>query len=295
MDWDDLRIFLSVARAGSLTEAARGLRLDPATLSRRVRRLEAAAGAALFVKSPQGYALTGAGQGLMPHAEAMEAGARAGRAALSGPAKLAGRVRIGAPDGIGSHVLPQVCAGLRRDHPDLAFDIVALPRLLDLSRREADMAITVSAPAAGRLIVRRICDYRLGLAAHRDWLAAHGPVTRDSLRDADRVGYIPDMIFDPDLDHLGELGLGAPDLASNSANLQWALIRAGAGVGVVHDFMRAADPAVVPVLPEAGLSRAFHLVRHADTTGAPFDAVADLLAERIRVEIARLEARAAAA
>lgn len=294
MDWGDLRIFLNVARAGSLTEAARTLRLDPATLSRRIKRLEREAGAALFLKSPQGYALTGAGQGLLPHAEGMEAQARAGTAALTGTERLAGRVRVGAPDGIGTHVLPRVCTALRAAHPELRFDIVALPRLLDLSRREADLAITISAPVSGRLVVRRICDYGLGLAAHRDWLARHGPVTRDSLREADRVGYIPDMIFDPELDHLAELGLGAPDIASNSANLQWALIRAGAGVGVVHDFMRPEAPELVPVLPEtARLSRSFHLVRHADADGAPFGAVADLLAEGIRAEIAQLEASAA--
>ncbi|WP_179380419.1 LysR family transcriptional regulator [Jannaschia marina] len=292
MDWDDLRIFLCVARAGSLAEAAKSLRLDPATLSRRIARLEAGAGAALFLKSPRGYALTGAGHRLLPHAEGMEGGARAGVAALAGDDRLRGRVRIGAPDGIANHVLPAVLTRMRASHPDLGLDLVALPRVFDLGRREADLAITVSAPKAGRLRVRRLCDYRLSLAAHRDYLARHGEiVTRAALRGHAIVGYIPDMIFDADLDYLGEVGAEAPGLASNSAAVQLGLIRAGAGVGVVHDFMLAHAPELRRVLPgEVRLSRAFHLSRHADAGGSLVTRTADLLAEGVRAEIARLEA-----
>ena len=291
MDWDDLRLFLGVARAGSLAEAARGLRLDPATLSRRVAKLEAAAGAALFLKSPRGYALTGAGHRLLPHAEGMEEGARAGASALAGAEALRGRVRIGAPDGVANHVLPRVLTAMRAAHPGLGLDLVALPRVFDLGRREADLAVTVSAPKAGRLMVRKLCDYGLSLAAHRDYLATAPPLaTRADLKDHAIVGYIPDMIFDADLDYLGEVGAGAPGLASNSASVQLGLIRAGAGVGVVHDFMLAADPGLVRVLAaEVHLTRAFYLTRHRDAGGPLVATAAELLAAGVRGEVARLE------
>ena len=292
MDWDDLRIFLGVARSGSLAEAAKGLRLDPATLSRRIARLEVGAGTALFLKSPRGYALTGAGHRLLPHAEGMEARARAGVAALSGDDRLRGRIRIGAPDGIANHVLPAVLCAMRAAHPELGLDLVALPRVFDLGRREADLAITVSAPKAGRLRVRRLCDYRLSLAAHRDYLAASSPIsTRADLKDHAIVGYIPDMMFDADLDYLGEVGAGPPGLASNSAAVQLGLIRAGGGVGVVHDFMLATAPDLRRVLPDdLHLTRAFHLSRHTDAGGPLIDRAAELLADGVRAEVARLEA-----
>ncbi|SDZ37459.1 transcriptional regulator, LysR family [Jannaschia faecimaris] len=294
MDWDDLRIFLGVARGGSLAEAGKGLRLDPATLSRRIARLEAQAGAVLFLKSPRGYALTEAGHRLLPHAEGMEARARAGVAALAGDDSLRGRVRIGAPDGVANHVLPAVLTRIRASNPDLGLDLVALPRVFDLGRREADLAITVSAPKAGRLRVRRLCDYHLSLAAHRDYLAKSAIVkSRADLKDHAIVGYIPDMIFDADLDYLGEVGAVAPGLASNSAAVQLGLIRAGGGIGVVHDFMLAGAPDLIRVLPgDVRLTRAFHLSRHSDAGGPLITRAADLLAEGVRAEVARLEAAA---
>ncbi|CTQ51028.1 LysR family transcriptional regulator [Jannaschia donghaensis] len=294
MDWDDLRIFLGVARGGSLAEAAKGLRLDPATLSRRIARLEDRAGTVLFVKSPRGYALADAGHRLLPHAEGMEARARAGVAALAGDDRLRGRVRIGAPDGVANHVLPAVLTALQAAHPELGLDLVALPRVFDLGRREADLAITVSAPKVGRLRVRRLCDYGLSLAAHRDYLAAHPPVTsRADLKGHRIVGYIPDMIFDADLDYLGEVGAAAPGLASNSAAVQLGLIRAGGGIGVVHDFMLPSAPDLRRVLPgDVRLTRAFHLSRHSDAGGPLITRTADLLADGLRAEMARLEAAA---
>ncbi|PWJ21319.1 LysR family transcriptional regulator [Jannaschia seohaensis] len=291
MDWDDLRVFLGVARSGSLAEAAKGLRLDPATLSRRIARLERAAGATLFLKSPRGYALTEAGHRLLPHAEGMEARARAGEAALAGGEALRGRVRIGAPDGIANYVLPGVAARIAGAHPGLGLDIVALPRVFDLGRREADLAVTVSPPKAGRLMVRKLCDYRLSLAARRDYLDAHPPIrTRDDLRGHRIVGYIPDMIFDADLDYLGEVGAETPGLASNSASVQLGLLRAGGGIGIVHDFMLPAAPELTRVLPDdVRLTRAYHLTRHRDAAGPLVTRVADLLAEGVRADVARLE------
>ncbi|TFL16874.1 LysR family transcriptional regulator [Jannaschia formosa] len=291
MDWDDLRLFLGVARGGSLAEAARGLRLDPATLSRRVARLERSAGATLFLKSPRGYALTEAGHRLLPHAEGMEARARAGEAALAGGEALRGRVRIGAPDGVANHVLPAVAARIGVAHPGLGLDIVALPRVFDLGRREADLAITVSPPKAGRLMVRKLCSYRLSLAARHDYMAAHPTIrSREDLRGHRVVGYIPDMIFDADLDYLGEIGADMPGLASNSASVQLGLLRAGGGLGIVHDFMLPAAPELVRVLPDTvRLTRAYHLTRHRDAAGPLVTRVADLLAEGVRAEVARLE------
>lgn len=295
-DWDDLRLFLAVARAESLSGAGRRLKLDAATLGRRIARLEERMAVRLFAKGPQGYALTEAGTRLVPHAEAAEqALAAAAEDLRAGASGLSGQVRIGAPDGCATFVLPQVVAQMTADHPGLEVQIVALPRVFNLSKREADMAIAVSPPAAGRLMVQKLTDYHLHLAASRDYLAGAPPIRSRADLGAQRfVGYIPDMIFDKELDYLAEAGGEAARLASNSVAVQLAWVRQGAGIAVVHDFALPSAPELVRVLPgEVRLTRAFWLIRHADDRRVGrLNRVAELIAQGVRREVARLEAAA---
>lgn len=293
MDWDDLRVFLAVARAESLSGAGRVLKCDAATVGRRIARLEEGLGAKLFIKSPQGYALTDAGGRLMPHAEQAEQAMAAASEDLGGVAgQLTGQLRIGAPDGCANYLLPQVCAAICDANPGLEIHIVALPRVFNLSRREADMAIGVSPPSAGRLTVQKLTDYHLHLAAHRDYLAAHPPIrSRGDLRGHRMIGYIPDMIFDKELDYLSVTGMESVGLGSNSVSVQMQMVRAGAGLGIVHDFAIPACPGVVKVLPDdIALTRSFWLIRHADDRRSDrLNRLAEALAQGIRREVARLE------
>lgn len=293
MDWDDLRVFLAVARRESLSAAGKALRIDPATVGRRISRLEDSLGARLFVKSPQGYALTETGARLVPRAEAAEAALRGLDEAAETPEGLTGQIRLGAPDGCANYLLPQVLAQMCDRHPGLEVQLVALPRVFNLSKREADMAIGVSRPEAGRLVVQKLTDYRLHLAASRSYLAAHAPIAaRADLKAHRLVGYIPDMIFDKELDYLAELGLAAPPLASNSVSVQLNFLRAGAGVGVVHDFALPAAPDLQRILPDdISLTRSFWLIRHADDARVPrLTRFAEDLVRLCRAEMARLEA-----
>lgn len=293
--WDDLKCFLAVARTESLSGAGAVLRLDPATVGRRIARLERALGALLFTRSPQGYVLTGEGQELHGHVAQAETAMAEGAAALKGAgagARLSGQIRLGAPDGAANYLLPQVCAGIVEAHPDLDVQIVALPRVFNLSRREADMAVGVSPPTAGRLVVSKLTDYRLHLAASKQYLRAHGSVnTLADLKGHRMIGYIPDMIFDAELDYLGELGVQRVALASNSVSVQFNWVRQGGGLGVVHDFALPSDSGVQKVLEhEVSLSRAFYLIRHADDARVErLSRFAALLSEGVRREVARLE------
>lgn len=293
-NWDDLRVFLAVAREESLSAAGRVLRLDPATVGRRIHKLEGALQTALFAKSPQGYRLSDAGVAFLARAVEAEAAMRA--VVLDLPQEtdqMQGQVRIGAPDGAANYVLPQVCAKMAADNPDLEIQIVALPRVFNLSRREADMAIAVSAPTAGRLTVQKITEYQLHMAASSRYLAQSAPL--NSVLDLNRhrvVGYIPDMIFDRELDYLAELGINHVPLASNSFSVQLNLIRRGGGIGVVHDFALPTTPDVERVLThEVSLTRAFYLIRHEDDRrNARLNRFAEALSSGIRAEILRLEA-----
>lgn len=294
MQWDDIRVFLAVARGESLSAAGRALRLDPATIGRRIARLEAEIGAALFLRSAQGYALTEAGARLMQHAATVEAEITAGLAGLGGSEDgLHGQIRIGAPDGCATYLLPQVCAQIARAHPGLELQIVALPRIFNLSKREADIAIGVTPPEGGRVVVRKITDYHLHLAASRAYLESASPITgRADLGAHPLVGYIADMIFDAGLDYAQELGAKRLTLSSNSVLVQLALLQQGAGIGMVHDFALPSAPDLVKVLPaEVSLRRAYYLLRHADEAGAGgrLGQFADLLSAGIRRETARLE------
>lgn len=292
MDWDDLRVFLAVARSESLSGAGKRLKIDPATVGRRIARLEEALAARLFIKNPQGYALTETGARLVPQAEAAEAALRGVGEAAQGPEGLTGLIRIGAPDGCANYLLPQVLTRICDANPGLEVQLVALPRVFNLSKREADMAIGVSRPEAGRLTVQKLTDYRLHLAASASYLARHPPIeNRTDLRGHRLVGYIPDMIFDKELDYLAELGLAPPPLASNSVSVQLNFLRAGAGVGVVHDFALPAASDLTRILPdEISLTRAFWLIRHADDARVTrLNRFAEALVREARAEMARLE------
>ena len=268
MKWDDLRVFLAVARHGRLHNAGRTLGLDPATVGRRIAALEAALGARLFDRSPQGYAITEAGRGLLAHAQAMESQASAATEEIGGQAdRLSGTVRIGAPDGVSNYLLIDACDALSRDNPDLQVQVVALPRMFSLSKREADLAITVSPPSAGRLTVRKIADYRLHLYGHADLIAGLGPVADlADLRGVRGIGYISDMVFDRELDYYALLGREAdPSLTSNSLMVQLNWCRRGFGVCILPDFVARTHPELVAVLADdIRLTRAFYLVRHED-------------------------------
>jgi DNA-binding transcriptional LysR family regulator len=267
-DWDDLRFFLAVARSGRLTAAARRLGADHATVSRRITSLEESLKAKLFERRPQGYALTGHGEQLLAKAESMETEALAIQSEIGGAdMALSGTVRIGAPDGFGSSFLAPRFAGFAKAYPGLELQLIAMPRLLSLSKREADVAITLAPPKEGKVVARKLCDYRLGLYASQDYLDAMPKITAAEDLFAHRiVGYIDDLIFTPELDYLDEVAKGLrAQIQSSSVLAQMNAVAAGAGIGVIHHFMAVDEPRLVPVLPESvSITRSFWLLVHAD-------------------------------
>ena len=291
--WDDLRVFLSVAREESLSGAGKRLKMDPATVGRRIARLEAAMEVALFAKSPQGYALTAGGEKLLAHGEQAEQAMQAGFEALAGPdERLSGQIRIGAPDGCANYLLPQICNPLARANPDLDIQIVALPRVANLNRREADMVITVSPPTAGQFHIEKVSDYKLHIVGARQYLHHHDPIaTIQDLRGHRIIGYVPDMIYDAELDYLQDLGLERVALASNSVPIQLRLANQGSGLCVAHDFALPAHDLLRKVLADqVSLTRSFYLVRHKhDMRSDRMNRFASAIVEGLRAEIAQLE------
>lgn len=269
-DWSDLQVFLAIARAGQITRAGAALGIDPTTTSRRLRRLEVRLGAALFEQTREGQVLTEAGEALMVKVEAMaQAAMTIEEPALpGGTGQLTGTLRISASEGFGSWFLAAHVPDFVRAHPALTLDLVANSGFLSLSKREADIAVMLSRPKAGPVIARKLSDYSLRLYASRAYLDHAGlpQAPTDLLKGFSLVGYIPDLLYAPELRYLDELQTGlAPTLRSSSINAQHHLIAAGAGVGVLPCFMGDADGALVPVLPERRITRSFWLVTHKDT------------------------------
>lgn len=290
LKWDDFRVFLAVARQSKLLAAGRVLGLDPATVGRRVTALEEAIGTKLFERSPQGYALTEAGVSLVTHAQSMESLASAASEEVGGQSDyLSGVVRIGAPDGVSNYLLTGACESLTRDNPNLKVQVVALPRQFSLSKREADLTITLSPPSAGRLTVRKISDYRLNLYAREDLVAKHGPFrSLDDLEKMRGIGYISDMIFDRDLDYYALLSRGGePALTSNSLIMQLRWCLNGAGFCILPEFVAREHDQLKLILPDdLRLTRSFYLVRHQDDARvARINRMADVIVEWMRAAL----------
>jgi DNA-binding transcriptional LysR family regulator len=265
MNWDDVRIFLAVARAGQILGAAKRLELNHATVSRRIAALEEALRTKLFRRLTTGSELTVAGTRFLEIAERMEADMIAARSAVSGEGEdISGTVRIGAPDGFGVAFLATRLGQLTAQHRELTIQLVPVPRSFSLSRREADIVVTVERPTEGRLVAGKLVDYTLGLFASRAYAERHGlPKSVAELSTHTLIGYVPDLIVSPSLDYAAEF---SPDwrsaFAISSALGQAEAVRAGAGIGILHTFVARTMPELVPVEIVAPIRRAYWLVYH---------------------------------
>ncbi|MEC3949975.1 LysR family transcriptional regulator [Sphingobium sp. HWE2-09] len=285
-DWDDLRVFLAVARARKVAPAARALGIDATTIARRLARLEKALDAELFELGAGERTLTARGQALLRHAEGAESAALAAMEDVKGQEhRLAGQVRLSVAEGFGTWVLAPGMGDFNRRHPGIRLDLVTASGFLNPSNREADMAVMLARPQRGRLTVRRLGDYRLHLYASPAYLARAGRAAVPAdLRDHVLVGYVPEFIFSPELDYLDEVEAGLEaTLRSTSIIMQQRMIADGAGIGVLPDFIARRDPGLVPLMAEqVEIIRSFWLVMHGDLRKlARIGAVADWLQERV--------------
>ena len=250
--WHHVRSFLAVFDEGSLSGAARQLRLTQPTLGRHVSELEETLALSLFTRSPNGLAPTAAAQRLVPAARAMAAAAgdlRRVADAARGGGGLAGTVRITASESMGVEVLPRCLARLHRAHPQLVLELTLANRIEDILRREADIAVRMARPEQSALLAKKIGDVALGLYAHRSYLAFRGaPQTLAQLHEHVVIG------FDRDPSRGGTDGQGpALDRAAfrfrtDHLVAQTAAIRAGLGIGAMMERTAEASEELERVL-----------------------------------------------
>jgi DNA-binding transcriptional LysR family regulator len=270
MDWDHVRVFLAVARAGQFVAGARRLHLDHATASRRVAALEAALGAKLFDRRTTGARLTSAGERFLAAAEQMESAFLHAQGEVSGlDVELSGDVRIGAPDGFSTYYLAEALGPFIARNPSLRVQLLPLPQLTPLARREVDIVVGLDKPEKGRFVARKLTDYSLGVYASATYLAARpAPRAVADLKSHRLIGYVEEHAFSTALDYVRELYDGAPTgFECTSAVTQLEAMRAGLGLGVVHDYIARRFADLIRVLPERRAMRSYWIVTHEDTRG----------------------------
>ncbi|MDQ0472850.1 LysR family transcriptional regulator [Labrys wisconsinensis] len=268
MDWDRIRIFLAIARSGQILGAARRLGLNHATVGRQLTALETDLGARLVERHTNGSRLTAAGEALLAAAERAESEfLRVGSRLAGIEEAIAGTVRVGTPDGLGNYFLARELGALAAEHPELVIQLVPLPRTFSLSRREADIAITLDRPTQGRLIVKKLTDYSLSVYAAGSYLARTGAVEREEdLAGRLFVTHVDDLAYSRALDYAATLGrLMQRRFECGSVVGQLEAVRAGHGIGILHDYAAQPFPELQRLLPSHRFRRSYWLVSHPDT------------------------------
>jgi DNA-binding transcriptional LysR family regulator len=255
-DWDGLRIFLAVGRERTLAGAARKLGVDETTVARRVARLEKELGAPLLERAPGGLVLTPAGQAVAEAAAEMERAAlTAGRRVFGADRQVSGRVRMTVPEILGSHFVLPVLQAVHRKHPGIAIELISTIARLDVTRREADIAIRTIRPAEPSLVARKLG--RLAIAPYvRRRQKKPGPLAA--------VGYTDGMRL-PIRDIERRLPDGRVAHRTNSIATVLAAVRLGWGAGDLPCFVGDATPDLQRAFPdEPPESMDVWLIVHAD-------------------------------
>jgi DNA-binding transcriptional LysR family regulator len=190
LNWDDLRFFLAAARASTLSGAARELNVGHVTVGRRLAALERSLGSILFNRTPQGLTLTAEGQAILQQCSDMETAAvNVGRIAAGRDSRVEGSVRLATTQALARAVLPAL-SRLRLDYPGLQIELEAGVRTLDISRREADLALRLVRPTTPNLVCRKVAEVGFALYASPAYLEAHGcPERGRGLAGHDLIGF----------------------------------------------------------------------------------------------------------
>ena len=264
MNWDHLQYFLALAKDGRLVVAARSLGVNHTTVSRRVQALEREIGVQLFTRNNVGFELTEAGLQLQDIAHKVEHQINGiNQNSYSENTEISGTVRVGATEGFGTYIVGPILYNLSKTFPKLSIDLLSLPRIVNLSRREADIAITLQRPTRGPYIVTKLRDYELKLYASKEYLESNPEITtRSDLDKQTFISYVDDLLFSKELSYLDEICKPKQiSFRSTSIQSQLQAARSGLGVAILPSFMVAPDSSLQLVLPkEIEVIRSFWMI-----------------------------------
>jgi DNA-binding transcriptional LysR family regulator len=292
ISWDDARLFLAVAEAGSVSRAARTLKLTQPTASRRLGQLEAALGEPVFVRSVSGVALTPLGESLLPHARRMaEAKGELDRAAARVESVVEGVVRLTAPPGVAFAFCAPFAASLRAEWPGIRLEVVSSTRYLDLTRREADLALRFDRPTHRDQTC--LATVETDMVAFATAEIAQRVGARPRLADLDWIAWAPPFDDLPPTQQLARRIPGfRPVFASDDFLVQYRAAEAGVGALLLgrmrHRFERASPLVELSVRDLPPTRASLHLVCAKTALDVPrIRAVADALVR----ELAKVDTR----
>lgn len=267
MNWDDVKTFLAIARSGSFARAGSVLRVNATTVGRRLTALEVALGSKLFIRTAGGLTLSEAGRALLPRTQRMEGELLAAERELRGAdARIEGHVRITASDGVLDYVLLPALSTLRREHPGLILELRADVRQLDLSKREADVALRLSRPKEPALVARRIGSLKFGLFASSRYLEQRGaPRHMNDLRNHDLVAFDANIEVPQSRWLKRHLAGRSATITVNTTSAQAKACDAGLGLALLPTFVGPCYPELVQILPRLDCpTREIWCVTHQD-------------------------------
>ncbi|OMQ24686.1 LysR family transcriptional regulator [Serratia oryzae] len=253
MNWDDARFFLAVARYGTLRKAANELRVDQATVGRRVSALEETLGSKLFIRTPKSFSLSPLGEEMLADVINMENAVQAiGRKAASGDESLCGNVRIATTDTMAEAFVIPALKNLREKYPRITVTLLTAVNISDISYRGADLAIRGARPDSDELVIKRLATIEMGLYATQDYLDRQGmPTKGDHLRGHDLLMFPRELVPRHWNNFCGET-LAEPNavLQCNSQLLLRSATRNGLGIGLLSCFLADKDPDLIRIFPE---------------------------------------------
>lgn len=269
MDWDDLKIFLQLSRTRQMTTAGKALGVDDSTVGRRVAKLEKELGVPLIERAGRRTVITEQGEKLAEAVEEIESIVLRKIAGLGEDQLLvAGRVRVGAPEGFGVGYLAHKLAQMSATNERLETELVALPRTYSLATREVDIAITLDRPGAGQVTMQKLTDYTLELYGTESYFERRGkPKSMADLGQHTFAGYIPELLYTKEL-NFSKLNEGievAPIIRSTSVIAQVNAVLAGSAIGVLPRFLATTHDSLKPLLEsEFQLTRSYWISVHED-------------------------------
>lgn len=264
LNWDDMRHFMAMAEAGSLSGAARRLQVEHATVARRIAALEQRIGARLIIRRGRRYGLTPAGEQVAAHARRMEEEALAvERVGLGADADRVTEITMTAPPTMASELIVPRLPAFKTQYPELRLRIVGASQNLSLTRREADVALRLSRPDIASLIARKAGTLAYGLYASSHYRTATAEADYQFITLEDDLATAPQQLW---LD--GLRGPRPVSFRSSDLTLQCAAARAHMGVAALPVFLGEAQ-GLSRLDPEKGLRRDVWLGFHRDLRGSP--------------------------